>query len=283
MTLKTIDDVRALITANPVSGTPPEMRAAFARLAAAPSADDVGARPLVLGTIDALSLGEGPTLLWLHGGGLVFGGPETHLALAAHLAGRGLRVVLPAYRLAPDHVWPAQIEDTLAALDALSGPVAIGGDSAGGLLALEAAQRRPGRAFALALLSPNTDRTGATAEVRAAQSELDAMNDDEQDAALARLAFEDRDGWDPEVSPRLGPLDRLPPTFLAACPDEVLSEDARLLADGIHEVGGGCDFTLWDGMFHMWPLWPNAIPEGAEALDRIAAFVQAEAARSSAG
>ena len=275
--MRTTQDVLARIEATPLGETPEAMRAGFARrLGAQPDAAAVS-----LGGVEGLAVGSGPTLLWLHGGGYVFGAPETHLNLAHALAAQGLRVVLPRYRLAPEHPWPAMLHDALAAIDALDGPVALGGDSAGGHLALNAALARPGRASALVAFSPNTDRTGLS-ETRG--STRDAMNDDEGDRALADMAMGHLADDDPAGSPLLADLSGLPPLHLSAASDEVLLDDALLLARRAAIAGVAVELRVARGLFHMFQCWPQAIPEGAEAASRAGAFAaQAMAARSSAG
>lgn len=126
---RSLDDVRERISAHPVTGTPAEQRDAFERLAGAQPT----LRPAEPGPPGALETGEGPTLVWFHGGGFVFGSPESHGAMAGAIAAEGVRVVLPRIRLAPEAIWPAMLSDALAALDALAEPVAVGGVSAGGI------------------------------------------------------------------------------------------------------------------------------------------------------
>lgn len=276
----TLADVLALIEATPLGDTPEAMREGFA----ARAGPQPEGEPVTLGPVEALAVGRGPTLMWLHGGGHVFGAPETHVAMAQRLADEGVRVVLPRRRLAPEHPWPAMLEDTLAALDAVPGPVALGGDSAGGHLALVAALRRPRAVRSLSLLSPNTDRTGLS-ETRGPGSATDAMNDDGGDAALGRMAMPDVAPDDPDASPLLGDLARLPPLHLEAAGGEVLLDDALMLARRAGVAGAAVSLHVTPGLMHLFPLWPDAIPEGARALARLGRFAARsyEAARSSAG
>ena len=164
-------------------------------------------------------------------------------------------------------------------LDALDGPVAIGGDSAGGHLALCLALRRP--VLALALISPNTDRTGLS-RTRKANEMRDAMVDDAGDRALARLCFGEMSLDDPDVSPLLANLARLPPTWLTAATNEVLLDDTLLLAAAAARAGVPVELSVRPGLLHLWPLWPQAIAEGAATLAAAADFVHgAYAARAS--
>nr|WP_156169394.1 alpha/beta hydrolase fold domain-containing protein [Wenxinia marina] len=264
---RTFGDVVALIAATDLGDSPDEMRAGFARLAG----PQPGAEALRLGPVEALAVGQGPTLLWFHGGGYVFGAPGTHLALAHGLAAGNVRVVLPGYRLAPEHPWPAMLDDALAALDALDGKVILGGDSAGGHLALNVALQRPGRAAGLALISPNTDRTGrSTTRGR----ETDLMNDDATDARLAAMAMPGMAPEDPAASPLLADLSGLPPLHLELAGDEILLDDGLLLARAAALAGARVSLHVTPEMFHLFPLWPDAIPEGQAALARIATFAR---------
>ncbi|MBE3638828.1 alpha/beta hydrolase [Mangrovicoccus algicola] len=256
--------LRARIARIPVEGSPAQMRRGFARLA--------GAQPQLVeterGGVPCLAAGAGPELVWFHGGGYVFGAPETHGLLARYLAAQGLRVLLPRYRLAPEHPWPAMLEDAMAVARA-SGPAAVlGGDSAGGHLALSAALRCD--VAGLALVSPNTDRSGRS---RTRDRDGDAMNDDATDARLFRMAMPGADPGAGEASPVLADLSRLPPLHLEAAGAEMLLDDTLILAREAALAGADLRLRVVPGLFHLFPLWPDALPEGAAVLARIAAFV----------
>jgi acetyl esterase/lipase len=270
--------VEARIRDNPVAGDAPAMRQAFARLA--------GKQPALprhrIGGVACRVTGDGNRpILWLHGGGYVFGGHDSHAAAAAFLAGLlpEARTILPAYARAPEQTWPAPLNDALAVVDALDGPVDIVGDSAGGHLGLQVAFARPDRVRALALISPNTDRTGRNTR-RKANTATDLMNDDGQDAALARMAMPGIAPDDPVASPLAGPLDMLPPLYVTYSENEVLADDARLLAGAARAAGVPVTVRPREGLFHMWTLWPEEIPEAHDTLAEIAGFLSARWSRA---
>ncbi|TDL76061.1 alpha/beta hydrolase [Palleronia sediminis] len=269
----TPDDLRAHIRATPIAGDPPAMRDAFARRVSAAAAlprTEIGGVACAVFGHERHQDGEG-TLLWLHGGGLVMGAPESHAVMLERLAGlTGLRVVAPAYALAPEAPWPAQRDACRDVLSALPGPVHLGGDSAGGQIALILAQRLTDRIATLSLVSPNTDRTGlSTTRAR----DTDLMNDGESDAAFARQALGDYDPADPEVSPLLGPLDELPPLLVVAAGAEVLLDDALLLVHRAALADASVSLRVFPGLFHLFPLWPDILPQGDAALRAIAAHI----------
>lgn len=265
-------DVLARIKAHPVEGTAPERRAAFEALVG----ETPALAPVRLGAIEAFETGEGPPLLWFHGGGYVFGSPRSHGAMAQAIASGGVRVVMPVLPLAPEEAWPAMRETALAAMAAFGAPLAVGGASAGGHLALTAALERPEAVAALALLSPNTDRSGLNA-ARAGLSTRDAMNDDAMDTALARIAFGERAADDPDVSPVLRDLSRLPRTHVEVGACEVLLGDALALAERAALAGAPCGLTVTADLFHLAALWPGAMAPAAAQLHRLGAFVRAAA------
>ena len=267
-------DLLLHIASNPVEGSPSEMRAAFARLAGPQPA----LKQVEVGGVKCVLAGSGtPAAVWLHGGGYVFGGAERHATTISHLADRlGGVVLMPLYARAPNRVWPAQRDDAFAVIDALPEPLPVIGDSAGGHLALHLAFARRGLVSDLVLISPNTDRTGQNA-MRGPNSGRDPMNDDAQDAHLARLALPDAAPQSVDASPLLGPLDRLPRTFITYAENEVLAGDGALLAEAAGLAGVEVTREVEHDLMHMWTLWPDALPDAARTLDRIAAWIQAGA------
>jgi monoterpene epsilon-lactone hydrolase len=228
-----------------------------------PLAEDVAIRSGRLGRRPAETLipaggDTGAAVLYLHGGGFTTGSPVTHRALASHLAAAsGATVHVLDYRLAPEHPFPAALDDVLAAyrelLDRGATPArtAIAGDSAGGWLALTAALRLrdagdPAPA-ALGLISPWLDLLGT------------AWPDDRTDAMLRpswlrRCARDFGGGTDPgaaELSPLEADLTALPPITMHVGSEEILLDDAVRLAQRARAAGVPVDLRRLDGLWHV--------------------------------
>lgn len=263
--------LKAHIEANPIEGEPPEVRRRFDALAPPGPEGEADC----LGGVPGRWFGDAgaPPALWLHGGGLVFGSPRSHASMADVVARKaGRRVFVADYRLAPEAPWPAQRDDALALLDALPPGIPAIGDSAGGFVALHAALARPGRVGALALISPNTDHTDRS-RTREVNGDRDAMNDPEQDRALARQAFGVNPSTHPDASLLAADLSPLPPVWLTACSHEVLLDDTLLLAGALSVAGVAATVRIEPGLCHLWPLWPAALPEARATLEALARFV----------
>lgn len=259
------------IAAHAVEGTPEERRVAFLALSCGQEAGET----VVIGGVPCRRFGDqnAAPILWLHGGGLVFGSSVSHAAGAeclAHLTDRS--VIVPDYRLAPEHSWPAALDDVMAVCDALDGAVAVVGDSAGGLLALNLALDRPGRISKLALISPNTDRRGAST-TRVRNSSTDLMNDDATDAELARMAFGEDPGQVAAASPLFADLTGLPPVWITASTDEVLLDDALLLIRALGLAGVPVAAEIRKGLCHLWTLWPEALDDSRQTYRSLARFL----------
>ena len=298
----TRDDIVARIKSIDLGDTPDEMRCNFARLVLGDALDPYdepgGSRCLgapviegldgltVLPHVDPLATGGAERyapdrqVMWLHGGGYVFGSPETHLRPAAHLAQlTGTPVLLPRYPLAPEHSWPAPLEHVVGiAKRAAAGGVriALAGDSAGGHLALVAALRlaREGTPVsALALMSPNTDRTGLN-DTRGAMDDADPMVSDADDRALARKAFGDMPDDHPHVSPGLDDLALLPPTHVEVGDPEALLGDSLVLAERMRNTGAMLTLHVEPDFLHMGQLWTPWWPKAGASLERIATHLR---------
>ena len=287
----TLADVAERIGEIPLDGQPDELRRAYARLMrgdAAGSPAGMGEEAEVGGVSGLLfrpegGAGEDPRVVWLHGGGYVFGSPETHWRPAAAFAAAvGEAVFMPRYPLAPERLWPAPLEEsalpvTRAVLDGRRG-LAVVGDSAGGHLTLTTvlALAREGRpASTAAVFSPNADRTGLS-DTREANSPRDAMNNDEDDRRCASISTGpvDLPDDDPTISPLVDDLGLLPPLWVEVGGTEVLLGEARLLAEYGQAAGADVRLHVEPDAFHMWQLWTPWLPEADASLARAAAFVR---------
>ena len=227
-----------------------------------------------------------PFILYLHGGGYVMGNPRTHAALAAFLARKsGLPVCLPDYRLAPEHPFPAAFEDARAVWQALiarghaPGAIALGGDSAGGGLALALLGAlcaedapRPGCAFAF---SPFTDLTVSGASIREnARSEL--LLPVERLFQLRDRVLAGADPADPRVSPLFARFGGAPAVLIQNARSEVLRDDARRMVAHLRAQGGQVTHQEWGNLPHVWQFFHAWMPEARAALVQAAAFITAQ-------
>ena len=220
------------------------------------------------------------TLLYLHGGGFVGCSPHSHRSLTAALALQGLRVFVPDYRLAPEHPFPAAVNDVQAVWRALRaaqpGRMVVAGDSAGGNLALGLmlALRDAGESLpdAAVLFSPSTDLTGGSPSLHA-NADRDAMFRGEHLDHLARFYMAGADRAQPLASPLLGDLKGLPPLMLQVGDDEVLRDDSLRLAHKAREAGVLVDLEVFPAVPHVWQLlW--RLPEARRAVKSAARFLR---------
>ncbi len=227
---------------------------------------------------------ELPALLWAHGGGFVIGSPRSHAGLAGHLAlAAGADVYLPDYRRAPEHPHPAATDDFFAAYRAVlerghdPARVAIGGDSAGGAIAILSAlaireMDLPSPA-AMVLISPVTDlaATGASIESKASAEPLlrrDWLRDAYR-AYAGPLAL-----TDPRVSPLYAELDGLPPTLIQVGEDEILLDDSIRFADRAWGAGVEVELERFPGLWHDFQVEATLLRDAADAVGDIGAFLR---------
>jgi acetyl esterase/lipase len=227
---------------------------------------------------------ENRALLYIHGGGFVAGVPANHRPLTWRLAeGVGIPVYAIDYRLAPEHPFPAGLDDCVTAYRALLAKglspehIAIGGDSAGGNLTLATALKLKELGLplpaALVCLSPVTDHEGF--ESRTDNIKRDAMFDARMIPSVTPLYCPDADPTHPLVSPYRGDVTGLPPTLFHCSRDELLRDDSIRMAEKMKAAGVDATIEVWPGVFHVWQVTADVLPEARKAVANIVDFLKA--------
>lgn len=227
---------------------------------------------------------EDTVLVYFHGGAYIMGSIESHASLVSNIAAAsGIPALSAGYRLAPEHQFPAQVEDTLTVYRWLLGngyeptQIAFGGDSAGGGLTLAALvairdEGLPMPACAV-VLSPWTDLevTGPTARERA---ERDPMLSIDDQPGLIRLLLGEADSRHPLASPLHADLTGLPPLLIHVGGNEILYDDSIRFAEKAKAAGVEVTLDVQEEMFHVWHIFAPVLEEGRMAINEIAAFLQ---------
>ncbi len=283
---------RQKASASQASPTLKERRATFAPAGCLhPIPDDVLVSEVIAGGVPAHWLAApgadaGRALLFLHGGGYELGSLRSDGELAARLGrASGMRVLFPEYRLAPEHPFPAAIDDVQAAWrwlrtdqDLSAASIAVAGDSAGGGLAvaLLVATRDAGEPLpaAAALMSPTVDLTssGASMTERADQDPISTP------AMLAQFASDYLAGADPKTplaSPLFASLSGLPPLLVQVGTADLLLSDSERLARAATDAGVDVSLQIGQGLTHVYQILLGT-PEAAKATEQIGKFLRAK-------
>jgi epsilon-lactone hydrolase len=223
-------------------------------------------------------------VLYLHGGGYVFGSPSQYRDFIWRIATvAAAQVLCLSYRLAPEHPFPAAVDDAasayrwLIAQGAAPGSIAVMGDSAGGGLAFSALLRLRDEGVPLpaatVALSPWTDlaMTGQSLRMNARR---DPSLVPERAQSFARHYLGSADPRDPHVSPLYGDLTGLPPSLIHVGSDEILRDDSVRMAEKLRACGCSVELEIWPRMPHAWHLFARVLPEARLAIARIGEFLR---------
>jgi monoterpene epsilon-lactone hydrolase len=230
-------------------------------------------------------------VLYLHGGGYLFGSPKTHrqvliaMAKAFHAPAYGLD-----YRLAPEHPFPAAVEDAIEAYRWLltrhpEADIVLAGDSAGAGLAIATAVGVRDAGFrppkAIVAFSPYSDLavTGASVEANAKSC---AMFTPRAIREAAAIYLAGADARDPRASPLYADLAGLPPMLLFASRHEILRDDTLRLAERATAAGVKVELIVRDRLPHVWPVFVTLLPEARDAFATVTAFARKIGARNAA-
>ncbi len=265
-----------------------EQRAGFDLLGVTlPLAEGVEVEPVDAGGVPAewlIADPDGPVVVHLHGGGFVIGSCSSHRPFASRLAATVAgRVLVPDYRRAPEHPFPAPLADSLAAyrfaVDAAGGRgVAVTGDSAGGALSLSVLGRLADEGLpaptCLGMVSPLVDLTLSSGSMQS-KAEVEAVLSHELltfwNAQYAGEVPLD----DPRLDPRAVDLTGAPPLLVMVGSEELLLDDAVALVDRARAAGVDAELDVWEGLFHIWTAFAPLLPEADEAITRLGQFVRA--------
>jgi epsilon-lactone hydrolase len=227
---------------------------------------------------------EDKAILYFHGGGFRIGSVSSHRDLIAQIAlASGCRVLAINYRLAPEHRFPAALDDAIAAYRWMldrglkSGNVAFAGDSAGGNLVLAAMlalrERRLPLPVSAVLMSPWTD-LAATGASYVSRAEADPIHQRPMILALARNYLGAQgDPYDPLASPLYADLRGLPPLMIQVGDRETVLDDSVMLADMARAAGVDVNLEVWGGMIHVFQMFGAELPEAHQAIASIAGFL----------
>ncbi|MEU5383486.1 alpha/beta hydrolase [Kitasatospora cineracea] len=243
----------------------------------------LGGRPAL--RVDPVDEARDGTILYFHGGSWVFGSPETALSLTGHLvAGSGLPAYSPDYRLAPEHPFPAAVEDTLAAyrelLERGADPArtVLAGDSAGGGLAVTTvlAARDAGLPLPAGILafSPGTDatRSGASMDTKEGIDPIFTRSSFEGTSAMYLAGADPRH---PLLSPAVhADLTGLPPMLIQVGANELLLDDSTRLAARARDAGVDVTLDVTADVPHVFQCFAGVLDEADEALERAALFLR---------
>ena len=222
-------------------------------------------------------------ILYLHGGGFIAGSPHTHRKMLARLSWlTGVRICAPDYRKAPEHPFPAAIEDCVAAYEALIEQgyqprnIIVGGDSAGGGLTFSLLADIDGRLpapRAVFAFSPIVDLRFTSASFEENKA-CDPLLPSERRDLVTDNYLGPQSADDARASPILHKFTSPPPAFFQFSTTEILRDESRRMAVVLRAAGGQVEMDEWPDAPHVWVILDGWIPEAREALQRTAIFIK---------
>ncbi len=233
-------------------------------------------------SVSALKIGNGDqgTLLYFHGGAFIYGSAKTHHRLVAKLAeDNALTAYSIDYRLAPEHPFPAAIDDALTAYQALLGRghtnIIIAGDSAGGGLALSLLHAALAKGLpaprAVIAFSPLTDQTMQSQSLKDnAQSEVMLPTERMEEVRDMYLTGGFKN---PLASPLFGNFQNAPPTFLSIGTKEILRDDTLAMASKLRSQNVPVMLEILENAPHVWPFFHGRLPEADATLNKVKQFL----------
>lgn len=244
---------------------------------------DMGGVPATLVTPDELKTDA--VLMYIHGGAYIVGRPDGYHGIGGNYAKMlGARVYMPDYRLAPEHQFPAPIDDTLRAYEWLleqniaASKIAFAGESAGGAMVVSVMVAAKSKGLPLpavgSSISPwaNLEHTGASMSNREG---LDPLNSKPVLDILARAFLGDTLANHPLASPVFADVTGLPPILVQIGENELMLSDAMRLANHLADNRVRVNLEVWPGMFHAWHFYAGMLAEGQQALESSVQFIEA--------
>jgi monoterpene epsilon-lactone hydrolase len=296
MTTAQLDSLVTLLRSRPAPETPEvaEVRARFEKmgefLGGAPDGkcEKVDAGGVPAEWVTAPGCDPARAVLYLHGGGYVIGSINTHRRLAYDIsAASGARVLVIEYRLAPEHPFPAAIEDAAKAWRWLlqqgfaASRLAIAGDSAGGGLTLATLvnlrDQKLGLPACAVAISPWVDLEGVGTSITARAAQ-DPMVQKDGLLWMAGLYLNGKDAKTPLAAPLHADLKGLPPILVQVGTAETLLDDATRIAEKLHAAGVDVRLAIWPNMLHVFPLFAPILSEGRDGCLEIGSFIRSRLA-----
>lgn len=222
-------------------------------------------------------------IYYLHGGGYSICSVNTHQRLIAHIAKAcHAKILAIDYRLAPEHPFPASIEDSISVYQHLlqfydASQIIIMGDSAGGGLSmatlLKIKELQLPQPKAAVLLSPWVDLDGEneTYQTKAQQDLIIAVDDIRR---YSKTYYTDTPPSHPLISPVYADLSGLPPLLIQVGTHEILLDDSKKLAEKAKQDGVEVTLEVWEKMLHVWHFFADYMPESRKAIRGIADFIE---------